>query len=367
MAGLIDLFANMVGRGNELTRAAADEPMETVSSTVRFGGDLRRFLESQATAGGISVQAVITAALNSVMHETLGNDPRTKVDIVPRRLLELFDRHGIDFITAAEILRIPFADMKPDRLVNHINNDLLDWVCDTFAVPRSSFLTHRPMGSRKVLSWDRYPSTAAERILEHARNGLHPRVVFLKKESWDLNKGRTSGGNGQRLPVILELTRSTRAGKKEGDNIGREYKTYEAFEALPWEYERCRIDILTLVMFCVNMYSEKHEIVAQKIGRESNHFLPWGSGFTWTDLSLDDATFDRYTQGEILPSEALAEASMTFAIDDFIDDPKVYPNTTKANPDELRHVVEKYDATIKYLADSIDREMKRKENVALAD
>jgi hypothetical protein len=124
--------------------------VETVASTVRFGGDLKRFLNAQADTMGITVPGFITAVLTGVMNETLGR--RSQVDMVPRRILEVFELHGIDLVTAAEILDIPFADMTPERLADHVNNPMLDRLCNTFPVNREWILGRSSIAGRSEIS-----------------------------------------------------------------------------------------------------------------------------------------------------------------------------------------------------------------------
>jgi hypothetical protein len=79
MSGMKKLSEAAIRRGNALARQGAAEPMETVTTSVRFGGDLRCWLEAQAAArGGVSVQSVITEILTGVMIETMEQDQGEK-------------------------------------------------------------------------------------------------------------------------------------------------------------------------------------------------------------------------------------------------------------------------------------------------
>jgi hypothetical protein len=299
MTGLKDLLNAAIGRGTETTKRKADEPMETVSTTVRFGGDLRLFLEAQAEAwGGVSTQAVITTILNGTMHETLEHN-RNQVDVVPRRILDIFDRHQIDMLTAAEILGVPFADMTPERLLLHIDNPMVDRLSKTFNVRREWMLGQWETPGSYPITWYKELQTAVRHILDRVMDEeiLSVRVVFLTGESWDLFKMLNTEGRDN-VVTLIELTRQTPS--------GHQYTTYDRLQELHWNDEVTRSYILTLAMFCDAVTSGRYGWHSAAGGEGLDDLLPYEKKILWQGLMVPDRELKRFiSTGSLLPTELM--------------------------------------------------------------
>ncbi len=365
MTGLMDLIGGMVRRGNEAAKLTADEQLETVSSTVRFGGDLRRFLEAQADAmGGVSTQSVVTMILNGVMRETLEPSPVDRVDIVPARIVRLFELHGIDLTTAARILGVPFADMKPERLVNHVDDALLDRLVDDFAIERRWLLGDTSYPGRTVTKWYKSPYHGAQRILELAQRKFKPKVYFVKSNDWDLaiSKQEDQTTHRNNILILVELTKKV----NPDDPLSTEYKTYELWEDQPWDYQKSRLDILTLVMFCKNMKDSNPWFLAKKKGLDPEYFAPHNANISWTDQQIEKEAFDGLVNLAVLPSQVFQRVTISWQksgvksyrtgpwanLDDYLDSSEKSCESKRDNK-EYGYVVEQYDDMMKSIEQSI--------------
>lgn len=352
-------------------RASVDEAPETVSSTVRFNGDLKRFLDAQASAwGGVSTQSVITTILTAVMHETLKPTAADRIDIIPARILTLFDLHGIDRITAAEILGVPFVDMKPERLINHVSNAVIDRLAEDFSINRSWLLGDEDRPGKKVFDWYKTPTAAAQRILKLARLRLKPKIYFIKGDGWDLGKSKAADKTTQsdNIAIVIELTRKV----NPSDPYSREYMTYELWQDAPWDYQKSRIDVLSLILFCRNMEDDRSRRIAEKMGQDANYFLEWGETFSWDDLNIPSEAFDALRHFSILPSQIMQSHAISrqksgvpvvrsggwASLDDYVDS-KEDSAVSKRDEEEFKYVLEHYNKMIENIAK--ERHFERKQ------
>lgn len=217
----------------------------------------------------------------------------SKVDLIVDRVHELFDRHLIDPLTRAEILEVSLSSLKGHGLADHLDNPKLDELAATFAVSREWLLGSVDNSSECVCPWDRSPSTAIHRLIKLTVDKRTPRLYFVKSKYMNDEEVVIQDNTKHRIAVVVEFLDKTPS--------GRSFKCYERWESLPWDYQRTRLDLLTLAMFCDRLSGwddDDLSIDAKEVERKLQSLLGW---VHWASCAVDPIVLTEYEKGALLP------------------------------------------------------------------
>lgn len=96
------------------------------------------------------------------------------------------------------------------------------------------------------MRWYKNVPTFARQLVEHAKAGLRPEVMIIRRHRADFEKAFEDNDAGKAPPehvgVVLRLIRSTASGTT--------FTTYQLWEFERWNYWRCREQMKMLIAYC---------------------------------------------------------------------------------------------------------------------
>lgn len=310
--------------------------------------------------------------LSTIEHKPTNASRDAKIDLILGRLFELFDRHFIDRPTMAEILDVPLSRLKGDGLVDHLDNKMLDKLAATFAVHRDWLLGNSDCPTRSVCDWYKSPLTAMRRLVALTNGGRKPKIYFVKSNRMDDQSALHDDicNHYYYVAVVVEMNAET--------PTGRAFKSCERWKTLVWNYQKSRIDLLTLVMFCERISGEGLTMSARAPSElESQIKQLLHSKFSWRGLEVDQKVFDDYKRGLLMPLELVSldylmhvrtsqseyggwrpDNAFTWGIDDYVDLPEE-STCSKVIPEEYEYIKKGYSEKLGYLLNELDWDGKR--------
>lgn len=325
---LSELFSSLVGLGAQQAAERTSEPLGgSIATTVRLSPEIRRFYEAQAAAfGDISLAAMVTMTLEGVMRETqaerAGPTQRlhNSIAILRDRFAYLHKAHGIDQAMLAEMYAQHGA--KLSTFSNEASyTDFLSTAVISDAAARFHVHPDWLVGDRETCSisrthWYKGPSEFCRRVVEVAHAGLKPEVVFLRRENADFTRARRDGDAGSEEPIGLLIQAS------HATPEGRRFQSMEVCEGQRWNYEPCRIDFKTLILW--SSRAESQRLLSVR------------------GLELPVESLRALYEGALLPIDALEtrRSGCAWHPDDYTDDPKA--SVCAKDADEREAVLERY-------------------------
>lgn len=311
------LLQSLVEKGTRhVAQLEAEQPPSSdtlVPTTVRLTPETHRFCKVHADALSVSTQAFIAQVLEGVM-ETTQHPRAATVTLIRDRFLALFEGHGIPLTTIPAILDeygVTLSALRDDdRLLDLINDPLIDYLATTFHVTRG-WLTGQSTqitATDHHVRWYKSPDLVCQRVADLHKSGARVRVHFVKSRGSSLATASkedrdTSRSGGSRPPdryvcLVLDIEHRT------ADNVN--YHTYERWEAQPWNYWRSRFYLKALILFC-DRAQERYKV-------------------QYTGTQLDDDEFTALINGAILPATVIGRvrAGSMWYPEDFLcsDSPK---------------------------------------------
>lgn len=211
---------------------------------------------------------------------------------IHQRLHDVLAWHDLDSVRAATLLR-PFGLIlgvlaSPSQTVNHLSEEFLAFFTAYFQVSREYLLGRSAEPGIEAGYWYKDPRRLCRRIAELHQEDSLAAVAFLAREDATL-----FGTRPRRL-----LARLTRPDDENDDIVPllvvrrligeHEFYTYEMWEAGAWGYEKCRLDLKAVALFCERL-NEHHPLVYLKGG------------------SLKVKVFEALTQRQIHAAQHLSE------------------------------------------------------------
>lgn len=245
------LLHRLVGRGNQIARQTPARTDERTPTSIRLKPATKHFLEAQAAALNTSVQGLIDLILDGVMEATT-DDPAARLRSIRERFFLLMQAHGIDLPAAVDLMsQFGFtlsALNSNERLLDLMTKPALDFLATTFHV-RSDWLrgaSESAVSADIDVRWYKNVPAMAHQLVEHARAGLKPELMFIRREGAEFEKAFKDNDSGKvnREPVgvVLRLYRKTVGGTA--------FVTYQLWEFERWNYWRCREQVKLLLAFC---------------------------------------------------------------------------------------------------------------------
>lgn len=318
------------------------------------------------------IDELISLAKHLLAHQQANAGRDAKVDLMLNRVFQLFDRHFVDRPTMAEILEVPLSRLKRDGLVDHLDNKMLDRLAATFAVRRDWLLGNSDSPTRSVCDWYKSPLTAMRRLIALTNEGKEPSVYFVKSKQMDAQNALRDdiASHYHYVAVVVEMSAQT--------PLGRTFKCCERWESLVWNYQKSRMDLLKLVMFCERISGRGLTMNARTISELESQIRQLLRGkFSWQGIEVDQKVFNDYERGVLMPLELVSldylmhvrtsqgeyggwrpDNCFMWGIDDYVDLPEE-STCSKVILDEYKYIKESYEENLAYLLNKLDWDRKR--------
>lgn len=227
-----------------------DAPPEAkiIATTVRLEPDVRRYYEDAANALGISLQSIIKITLTGLM-KISQKEVKTELNLMIDRFFELFSAHHIASADIPKFLlphKVPLSALaNNDRLLDLMEPALLEHISALFNV---NLKWLKGLSSRSsVLNkqrWYKAPGSLCSYLNELSHNNINPEVIFVSDSSQGkMYDDRKSNNHDAHVGIIIKIPTKSLSGIA--------YDKFEMSEFGPWGYEKTRIDLKLVMMFCV--------------------------------------------------------------------------------------------------------------------
>jgi hypothetical protein len=280
----------LVAKGRKLSRSRVVNQNDVQPTSIRLKPSTRHYLECQAESMSTSMQSIIHMILDSAA-ESETNSTLGVLRDIHQRFLTLLQTHDIDFPQAVSVLRhhgftlSAFAD--ENRLLDLLTEQVLRYLSDTFHVNRG-WLSGVENWVAINRTWYKEVFPTAETLLNYSKQGLQPRVIFIRRAGAKFEDKDTE--EKEEIGFVVRLSRTTDDGVK--------FHTFEKWAFEPWNYNKSRNDIQSLIAFC-----EK----AASLYRLS-----------FTGYELSQASLEVLRSGQMLPVKPLKLRTSVWYPDNYI-------------------------------------------------
>lgn len=219
---------------------------------------------------------LISNQLNSIQSEdSLNNEG---VQIVSSRFLSVFEEHGLNKPTTAELLKpygISLGELyNPSLIVAKITNEVLDFVNGNFDVNKDWLLNDDDtvLCNLSYHRWYKSPYRFLKRLLELEHLGKRYRVIFLRGSDSDFERAYRKGDNvdAERIGILIEIENNSLSGTS--------FYTYETWDFERWNYYKTRRYYKILVLFLdkVNRYKMSNRFIGRELNQQDLYELALG-------------------------------------------------------------------------------------------
>jgi hypothetical protein len=238
---------------------------ETVATTIRLEPEVRRYYEDAAKELGVSLQSIIKMSLTGLM-KISQNETKTEINLMIDRFFETFATHGIPLVDIPKFL-LPFkislsALASHDRLLDELNTELLSHIATLFSINLKWLqgVSNSCVNVNTVHHWYKSPGSLCNYLNELSHKNLNPEVLFIANSSrqamLDDRKNERYGANSSQVGILLKIPTQTASGIS--------YTKFELCENNFWGYEKSRMDLKTVMMFCVQNHFDLRGITLKK-------------------------------------------------------------------------------------------------------
>ena len=175
------------------------------------------------------------------------------------RLHQVLDWHGLDSLRAATLLA-PYGFTlgvlaSPGQLVAHLDEKAMEFITSYFQVSREFLLGRSQKPGICAGRWYKHPQKLCQRIADLHRSGQLENVSFVVRPS-------SPALGSQREKRLLQPMRETIDDIFVAISVRRqssehEFYTYEVWEAERWNYEKCRLDLKAVALFCEQLKEKR--------------------------------------------------------------------------------------------------------------
>lgn len=249
---LESLLQHLVNGGTK----AARNSMPTIAApaaptSIRLKPTTKHFLDCQANALNTSTQSLISMILDGVAEDTLNSTSET-LRLIRERFFRIFEAHQLDLPSIISVMdehgfTLSTLD-NPTQILDLLNQKSIQHLSQTFFV-RPEWIRGSPnsgIGLSTNVGWYKHTHTAADKLLQYAKQGLNPHVMFIRREKADFAAAKEDNDNGltirEPIGVVIRLSRVT--------NDGVRFTVYDVWQFERWNYWRCREQIKLLITFC---------------------------------------------------------------------------------------------------------------------
>ena len=248
------LLHHLVGRGSDLARKTTLSEGDNTPTSIRLKPATKHFIVAQAEALNTSTQSVINLILDGVAQATT-DGPTSQLRTMCERFFRVMSAHGLDLPTVVELMRehhfLLSALGTSERLLDLLTIDAIEHVSTIFGVDPKwlGAAQDSAVGECSDVKWYKEVPNMAHRLIAHARTGLKPDVLVIRRDGANfaraLQEGDTESSTREPIGIVLRLRRSTARGEV--------FTTYQRGQFGCWNYWRFREQIKLLIAFCEQM------------------------------------------------------------------------------------------------------------------
>ena len=269
-------------------------------------------------------------------------------DAIRERVLELLNRHGIDPPTMAEILDVPLSMLgRRDELLDRLDNPTLDRLTNLFCVNRDWFVGQNPCPNQYEKKWYNDTVGFVQHILELEKQSLRPVIYFMKPDQMNADDAMEAEGAGYRVGISITRTHKTSSGKS--------FRTFEPWSWEPWNYQKSRIDFLSIYMILDRTWRHQLEKDMTEVGMPGGCCWDLFNRFDrikYRAMGVDEDTIGKYRNCKIFLKELIDSSSARgpgWSPDVFTDRLMV---RSRIRP-EIKFIEERYFEILKALAHDV--------------
>jgi len=174
--------------------------------------------------------------------------------LIPSRLHQVIKWHGLDLLQAAQLLA-PFgftlaALSQPERTLELLSEEVVAFFYDSFQVNRGYLLVEDESPGVMAGFWYKDVRRLCRRIVDlHNADELEAvRFVTAQGSRVVDPKAKYREALEEDVTVVLVLKRVLGA---------HEFVTCEVWETGAWTYEKCRVDLKAILLFCEQVHERR--------------------------------------------------------------------------------------------------------------
>lgn len=270
---------------------------------------------------------------------------RKSLDAIRGRVFELMERHGIDLPTVAEILEVPLSMLGREEWVDRLDNPTLERLVNLFCVKREWLVGQDKFPMQHGRRWYYETVWLVRHLLKLEKEGLQPEIYFLKPAHMNADKAMEEEGSTYRVGISIARAHKTPS--------GRTFKTFEPWDWEPWNYQKSRIDFLSIVMIFDRLVTHKLAADMENAGMEDDCFWCKFNRIGRRAISVDHDAILKYEDGKRLLCELIGSRP-AWGSAWFPDVFTARPMGSKAKP-EIEYIEERYFDILKALAFDVRR------------
>jgi hypothetical protein len=223
---------------------------DNVATTIRLDPEIRRYYEDAANELGLSLQAMIKIALTGLM-KVSQNETKTEINLIIDRFFEIFAAYHIPTVDIPKILlpyKIPLSVIAhEERLLDILDSDVLGHIAKLFNI-NVGWLKGIGGYDGKIVNsqykWYKSPVSFCQYLNELSHENFQPEVLFFSDSSEKkMHEDRLCDPNdSSQVGVVLKIPKKT--------ECGISYSIFEVYEYGSWGYEKSRIDLKVIMLFC---------------------------------------------------------------------------------------------------------------------
>jgi hypothetical protein len=315
------LLRGLVNQGVMAARRSTNSVAASGPTSIRLKPATKAFLDHQAEALGTSVQSLITMILDGVAVATM-DDTAGSLRTIRERFFYLFNAHKLDLPAIVSVMKGHGFTLSAlddgSRLLDLLSQEAIRHMASTFFVRAEwvSAASDRITEQDMDVHWYKNVHSAGRQLLDLARQGFRPHVMFLRRKGADFEQAKAHGDGApgakaveEPVGLVVKLHRSTLDGIV--------FDTYQVWEFERWNYWRCREQLKLLIAFC----DEAHSIIS------------------YAGYELPREAIDAMVEGHSMPSDLLGKVSHVAW---YPDDYASIKHKVTLEIDEWRDVEKKY-------------------------
>ena len=229
--------------------------------TIRFQPDVRKFIDHQSENIGCSVQELVNMAMCSIMVAT-DTLESSELELMCSRFRIVFSAYGIGVFDIPDFLEsndISLSDLMDDKLlIDKLSFELLRKIATTFNIDIEWLLgkSNYPIPYGSHYRWYKNIGGVIHQIAKYKRARQRINVMFVVKGSnnFFIDKLSTlycgpmeSYNSNPQVGVVIE--RTSRLGRND-------FSVYDCLPYESWAYDKCRLQLKLLMMFCIRTNTE---------------------------------------------------------------------------------------------------------------
>ena len=300
---IIDILLNAIKSNSADMPLNANLSEKTKSNkapvTLRLSEKSAEFYERQATNMNTTPSSLINMILNTVADSTdaqFGNRYTKTLAIIRERLQLVFDWHSLDVfqvhdlynLYARNLCKEQIAFKNIEQILDELEPDFIQFVCEFFHISVDWMIGKSERIFESMGSWYLSHKAFCKEVLGYSILGSKPILHFVIGDNISTDeaiKGNEELKTGVYVSYVSVLD-------------GRDVRCYVPYHLERWNYEKCRIRLKMISLFCQH---------AEKLGISISHRA----------VTVSAAALNLFNASKLHPSQLPHNA--VWYLDDYVD------------------------------------------------